>query len=64
MTLYWLFLLGLTTGARLGEVGQAMIADVKADGAITYIDIDDYAAEASGDGKSIKTVTCSLFSGR
>ena len=57
MTLYWLFLLGLTTGARLEEVGQAMIADVKADGTITYIDIDDYAAEASGDGKSIKTAT-------
>ncbi len=57
MTLYWLFLLGLTTGARLEEVGQAMVADVKTDGAITYIDIDDYAAGPSDDAKSIKTVT-------
>ena len=56
MTLYWLFLLGLTTGARLEEIGQAMVADVKTDDAITYIDIDDYAATDDED-KSIKTGT-------
>jgi hypothetical protein len=44
MTLCWLFLLGLTTGARLEEIGQAMVADVKTNHAITYIDTDDYAA--------------------
>lgn len=59
MTLYWLFLLGLTTGARLEEVGQAMVADVKVDGDVTYIDIDDYAQSAGGDdeSKSVKTAT-------
>jgi integrase len=54
MTLYWLFLLGLTTGARLEEIGQAMLADVKTSDAITYIDIDDYEA-ADDEDKSIKT---------
>lgn len=57
MTMYWLFLLGLTTGARLEGVGQAMVADVKTDGTISYIDIDYYAAGASDDAKSIKTAT-------
>ncbi len=56
MTLYWLFLLGLTTGARLEEIGQAMVADVKTSDDITYIDIDDYAATDDED-KSIKTGT-------
>jgi integrase len=54
MTLYWLFLLGLTTGARLEEIGQAMLADAKTNDAIMYIDIDDYAATDDED-KSIKT---------
>lgn len=44
-TLYWLFLLGLTTGARIEEVGQALLSDVKNSGQITYIDIDDYVSE-------------------
>jgi len=56
MTLYWPFLLGLTTGARLEKIGQAMVANVKTDDAITYIDIDDYAATDDED-KSIKTGT-------
>lgn len=57
-TLYWLFLLGLTSGARLEEVGQARVADVKTDDGITYIDIDDVAAasaDASLPDKSVKT---------
>lgn len=56
MRLYWLFLLGLTTAARLEEIGQAMVANVKTDDTITYIDIDDYAATDDED-KSIKTGT-------
>jgi integrase len=56
MTLYWRFLLGLTTGARLEEIGQAMIADVKTADANTSSDIDDYAATDDKD-KSIKTGT-------
>lgn len=58
VTLYWLFLLGLTSGARLEEVGQARVADVKLDGQIMYIDIDDVAADtadASLPDKSVKT---------
>lgn len=58
VTLYWLFLLGLTSGARLEEVGQARVADVKTDGGILYIDIDDVAADtktASLPDKSVKT---------
>lgn len=58
LTLYWLFLLGLTSGARLEEVGQARIADVKEDGGIIYIDVDDYAGTAEDSTlpqKSIKT---------
>ena len=58
VTLYWLFLLGLTSGARLEEVGQARVQDVKADGGILYIDIDDLMdAEADPNlpEKSVKT---------
>jgi len=40
-TLAWLFLLGLTSGARLEEVGQARLDDIKRDGDILYIDVDD-----------------------
>ncbi len=56
MTLYWLFLFGITTGERFEEIGQAKAADVKTDDAFTYIDIDDYAA-ADDQDKSIKTGT-------
>lgn len=58
VTLYWLFLLGLTSGARLEEVGQARVTDVKIDGSILYIDIDDMMdAGAAPDfpDKSVKT---------
>ena len=55
-TLYWLFLIGLTTGARLEEVGQAALADIKASGRATYIDIDDYVLDPDSDErKSVKT---------
>lgn len=56
-TLYWLFLLGLTSGARLEEVGQCLLADVKRAGKIIYLDIDDYAAPEAQEehAKSVKT---------
>lgn len=41
VTLYWLFVLGATSGGRIEEVGQARISDVKIDSGIIYIDIDD-----------------------
>jgi integrase len=58
VTLYWLFLLGLTSGARLEEVGQARVADVRTDDGILYIDIDDVTGEPGGPDlpdKSVKT---------
>jgi len=58
VTLYWMFVLGLTSGARLEEVGQARVADVKTDDGILYIDINDVsgeAADASLPDKSVKT---------
>lgn len=54
-TLYWLFLLALTTGARIEEVGQALVADVKAKGRVLYIDIDDYIEDDVDASKSVKT---------
>lgn len=53
-TLYWLFLLALTTGARLEEVGQALVADVKLKSNVLYIDIDDYIEDDVDAFKSIK----------
>ena len=53
-TIFWLFLLGVTTGARLEEVGQAALADVKRDGTIAYLDIDEYVVEEDADDKSVK----------
>jgi integrase len=54
-TLFWLFLLAITTGARLEEVGQALLADVRRDGAIVYLDIDEYADDGDAPEKSVKT---------
>ncbi len=48
-TLFWLFVLGLTSGARIEEVGQARLQDVREDGGIHFIEIDD------GDGRNVKT---------
>ncbi len=58
VTLYWLFVLGLTSGARLEEVGQARVQDVKVDAGIMYIDIDDLMDEEANSSlpeKSVKT---------
>jgi integrase len=48
LTLFWLFLLGLTSGARLEEVGQAHLADVKEDDGVVFIDIEDRIVEQTG----------------
>lgn len=55
LTLYWLFVLGLTSGARIEEVGQARIADVRTDVGILYIDVDDYAEDGHLPQKHLKT---------
>lgn len=39
LTLAWLFLLGLTNGARIEEIGQTEIANVKRDGGVLYLDL-------------------------
>ena len=54
-TIFWLFLLAATTGARLEEVGQVALADVKRDGRIVYLDIDEYAIDENAEEKSVKT---------
>jgi len=54
-TIFWLFLIAITTGARLEEVGQVALADVKRDGKIVYLDIDDYIVDSDAEAKSVKT---------
>lgn len=54
-TLYWLFLLALTTGARIEEMGQALLTDVKSSNEVLYIDVDDYVDEEMDASKSVKT---------
>ena len=54
-TIFWLFLLAVTTGARLEEVGQVALADVKRDGHMVYLDIDEYVVDEDADAKSVKT---------
>lgn len=38
-TLAWLFLLGLTNGARIEEIGQTELANVNTDGGVRYLDL-------------------------
>jgi integrase len=40
-TEFWLPLLGLFTGARLNELGQLALSDVRVDGPVPFITIDD-----------------------
>jgi integrase len=49
---YWLPLLALFTGARLEELGQARVEDVKESEGVRFLDISD-----AGQGKSLKTVS-------
>ena len=54
-TLRWLLLLGLFTGGRIEELGQVLLADVKRDSGIWYIEVDDYVMLDEGDvAKSVK----------
>ena len=55
VTIFWIFLLSITTGARLEEVGQVALADVRRDGDIVYLDIDEYADDPNAEDKSVKT---------
>lgn len=55
VTVFWLFLLSITTGARLEEVGQVALTDVCSDGDIVYLDIDEYVDDEDGEDKSVKT---------
>lgn len=55
LNLYWSFLIA-TQPARLEEVGRASLSDLKSNGPILVIDIDEYALQPDLDGpKSIKT---------
>lgn len=54
VTIFWLFLIAATTGARLEEVGQVALADVRRDGDIVYLDISDYVLLEDGEDKSVK----------
>ncbi len=47
---YWLPVLALYTGARLEELGQAHLSDIRHDGGVLHLDIN-----AEGEGKSLKT---------
>ena len=53
-TMFWLFMIGATSGARLEEIGQPALADVQRDGDIVYIDVDSYVIEPGGSEKQIK----------
>jgi integrase len=46
---FWLPLLALYTGARLDELGQLLVADVKSEDGVTYLDLNTI-----GEGKHIK----------
>lgn len=39
LTLAWFFLLGLTNGARIEEIGQTALTNVKTDGGVRYLDL-------------------------
>ncbi|TXC71219.1 site-specific integrase [Sphingomonas ginsenosidivorax] len=54
-SVFWIFLLSITTGARLEEIGQVALADVRRDGDVVYLDIDEYAGEDDAAAKSVKT---------
>jgi integrase len=48
--LFWLPLLGLFTGARLEEIGQSQVEDIREENGVWLLDIN-----AQGSGKSLKT---------
>ena len=71
-TMFWIILIAGTTGARLEEIGQAALADVKRDGTMRYLDITEYVDpdtnddDGGGDGeneltKSVKSYNSVRF---
>ena len=54
VTLYWLFVLACTSGARLEEVGQARVLDIRTDGGVRYIDITDIEPEGVDDDDALE----------
>lgn len=46
---YWGTLIGMYTGARVNEVAQIMLEDIKEEGGVWYFDMND-----DGDGKKLK----------
>lgn len=55
-TMRWLFLLALFTGGRIEELGQVLLPDVRQEGGIWYIDVDDYIdGVAADETKRVKT---------
>lgn len=52
---YWLPILGLYTGARLGELVQLQIGDIVLDGPIPYISINEEDLGGVGEKKHVKS---------
>jgi integrase len=51
----WMPLLLMTTGARLEEVGQLLVRDIKDEGGILYIHVTDLAEGDDEEAKAVKT---------
>jgi integrase len=49
---FWVPLIGLCSGMRLGEIVQLLVSDIREDGGLTYFDVND-----EGAGKTLKTGT-------
>ncbi len=54
-TLRWLFLLALFSGGRIEELGQILLADIRQEGKVWYIDIDVYVDPGTAEVKRVKT---------
>jgi integrase len=52
---FWVPLLLLTTGARLEEVGQLLVRDIREQDSILYIHVSDIAEEEDDPAKRVKT---------
>jgi len=50
---YWIPLIALYSGMRMGEIVQLLISDIKSDDGVTYVEV----ARGEGEQKQIKTAT-------
>ena len=50
-----MFLLGLCTGARIEELGQILLADIKSEQGVPYIDVTDFVMDEIDERKRVKT---------